>query len=87
MFTMKNGTHSAMQSTSASVTAVEISIAQLLPVLSNFTSRLHMQAVVLAASSSWATAGMNSETTEAAEAGRAALRAVWSTDAAGPEYR
>jgi hypothetical protein len=56
MLTMKNGTHSAMQSTSASARAVEISIAQLLPVQSNFTCKLHVQAAVLAASSSWATA-------------------------------
>jgi hypothetical protein len=38
MFMMKYGIHSAMQSTSASPRAVEISIAQLLPVLSIFTS-------------------------------------------------
>jgi hypothetical protein len=40
MFMMKNGTHSAMQSTSASATAVEISIAQLLPVPSIFRCKL-----------------------------------------------
>jgi hypothetical protein len=50
----KYGTHSAMQSTSASARAVQISMAQLLPVLSNLTGKLHMQAAVLAASSSWA---------------------------------
>jgi hypothetical protein len=37
---MKYGIHSAMQSTSASAKAVEISIAQLLPVLSIFRCNL-----------------------------------------------
>jgi hypothetical protein len=42
MYMIANGTHSAIQRTSASTTAVEISIDQLLPRLSIF-----MQAVVL----------------------------------------
>jgi hypothetical protein len=40
MLTMKNGTHSAMQTTSASAMAVEISMAQLLPVLGVFVCKL-----------------------------------------------
>ncbi len=52
MFTMKNGTHSAMQSTSASVKAVEIAIAQLLPVAVD----LHVQAAVPAR---WHYAGLS----------------------------
>jgi hypothetical protein len=40
MFMMKYGTHSAMQSTSASATAVQIPIAQLLPVPVDFNCKL-----------------------------------------------